>query len=428
MKTTQKHLLAKAGSCALALALAASPTLALASSFSDVPDDWYTSSVEWVNAHGLITGYADGRFGVGDSLTRAQLAEILCRNSVPTSQRPSAYPTNSTGMSDVEDGQWYTYAANWAVQNHVINGYDGGTRFAPNDPVTAEQFVTIIGNYANNDISSKVQPNSAYELSDSYEIDSYAISKVAWALDTGLVNGYPNGDGTRSFHPLENITRERAATILTNAFENDVLTEGGNTGDESRAPYVVEYGFQKTEDNHAYLAMTVRNPSSKFQASSAQVTISGRDSSGRIVFVDSTYLWLAPTDTQTFARQTGNGTDFSAIDVSVTVGENNYVLGDARLANNYTVSNASYVEPANEYSNGSFTGEVTMRRDPSSMDNSTSHWAIASVIFRDSAGRMIGGDYTYVQNLAVGVPTPFEIRAYDMPDNVASWEIVAARD
>ena len=56
--------------------------------FTDVDySSWYGDAVSYVASRGLITGYTDGDkaglFGVGDVLTRAQLATILWRNACP---------------------------------------------------------------------------------------------------------------------------------------------------------------------------------------------------------------------------------------------------------------------------------------------------------------------------------------------------------
>ena len=124
----------------------------LGQTFPDVDySQWYADGVTFCARKGLITGYPTGFFGVGDTLTRAQLAAILWRNAEP--EAAEAYDgnaANSTGMADVADDQWYTGAANWAVANEIINGADKGDHreFCPNDPVTVEQLATILANYA----------------------------------------------------------------------------------------------------------------------------------------------------------------------------------------------------------------------------------------------------------------------------------------
>ncbi|WP_297156015.1 leucine-rich repeat protein, partial [uncultured Ellagibacter sp.] len=122
--------------------------------FSDVDyGEWYAPGVSFVVAKGLMRGYSDSdAFGVGNSLTRAELAMILWRYTDPDAAAAfvAEESKNETGLPDVADGEWYTGAANWAVSAGVINGYEGEngerTGFGPSDPVTCEQLLLILYN------------------------------------------------------------------------------------------------------------------------------------------------------------------------------------------------------------------------------------------------------------------------------------------
>ena len=48
----------------------------------------------------------------------------------------SSTPRNETGVDGVEDGKFYTAAANWAVANKIITGVDvDGTRYIQADTI-----------------------------------------------------------------------------------------------------------------------------------------------------------------------------------------------------------------------------------------------------------------------------------------------------
>lgn len=194
-------------------------------SFSDVvPGSWYAESVAFVAGRGLMLGYGNsGLFGVGCALTRGELATILWRHAVdPSEGFESSAAVNKTGMADVSDGQFYTEAANWAVENGVINGYvmpDGSRAFGPNDPVTLEQIVAVIGNLtADKDEVADVDPSVLDRYTDKAGISAWAVKSVAWATKVGLVNGGMVADGTRAIRAAESVARERAAGVLYNAF------------------------------------------------------------------------------------------------------------------------------------------------------------------------------------------------------------------
>ena len=203
------------------------PTPDPAPTFPDVDySQWYADGVTFCAEKGLITGYTDGedagKFGVGRTLTRAQLAAILWRNAEP--EAAEAYDgnaVNATGMGDVADNEWYTGAANWAVANEVVNGF-GGTEFRPNDPVTAEQLATILANYADRAGAEAAEQGALDSFADSDAISDWARGSVAWAKSKDIINGYEE-NGVRLLKPQEEIARERVATILMNAFESGVL-------------------------------------------------------------------------------------------------------------------------------------------------------------------------------------------------------------
>ena len=198
--------------------------------FDDVAaDSWYYSGVMFVYEKGLIKGYSGTTlFGVGDTLTRAQLATILYRNANPGVSSDSR-PSNTTGMPDVKGGEWYTAGVNWAVENGVINGYadEQGNRFAfgPDDPVTFEQLITVLANCSakSEDLPSAQESSKVLSsFKDGQSVSAWAQSNMAWAVESGLVSGYDEPDG-QYLRPGEEVARERVAVILMRAFQSGIL-------------------------------------------------------------------------------------------------------------------------------------------------------------------------------------------------------------
>lgn len=201
----------------------------LAPHFTDVDyNSWYAPGVDFVARRGLMTGYAGTTvFGVGNALTRGELATILWRNACPdeaASYDPAA-AKDATGIAGSADGMFYTAAANWAVEKGVITGIErpgGALDFAAGEPVTFEQLATVLGRLcaapgeveaAGSDLSAFVDGSDASEWSAPY---------LKWAADKGLVEGYDEPAGKR-LAPGENASRERAATVLMRAFYLGVL-------------------------------------------------------------------------------------------------------------------------------------------------------------------------------------------------------------
>lgn len=191
--------------------------------------DWYYDGVKFVYEKGLIKGYSGTTlFGVGDTLTRAQLATILYRNANPGVSSDSR-PSNTTGMPDVKGGEWYTAGVNWAVENGVINGYadEQGNRFAfgPDDPVTFEQLITVLANCSakSEDLPSAQESSKVLSsFKDGQSVSTWAQANMAWAVESGLVSGYDEPDG-QYLRPGEEVARERVAVILMRAFQSGIL-------------------------------------------------------------------------------------------------------------------------------------------------------------------------------------------------------------
>ena len=126
---------------------------------------------------------------MGDALTRGQLATVLWRNACP--KEAAAYDAsttrNETGLSGVSDGEYYTAAANWAVREGIITGFeraDGTYDFAASSPVSFEQLVTILSRLcaAPGQIAAAGSDLSGFVDGD--EASSWARGAVAWSAAT----------------------------------------------------------------------------------------------------------------------------------------------------------------------------------------------------------------------------------------------------
>ena len=197
--------------------------------FTDVDySSWYGDAVSYVAEKGLITGYSGTTlFGVGDVLTRAQLATILWRNACPdeyASYDPET-AVDTTGIDGSADGMYYTAAANWAVKNGVITGFDredGSKDFAADDDVSFEQLVTILSRLCATKGELDAAGTDLSAFADGDLASSWSRGAFAWAAAKGLVQGYDEPTG-KYLMPGDPVARERVAVVLMRAFEMGVL-------------------------------------------------------------------------------------------------------------------------------------------------------------------------------------------------------------
>ena len=92
-----------------------------------------------------MTGYADtDLFGPSNELTRAEFVTVLHRIVDPEAAGVDFTTVkNETSFADVEDGKFYTAAANWAVANKIITGVE----FQPNTPANRQTMCVILSRY-----------------------------------------------------------------------------------------------------------------------------------------------------------------------------------------------------------------------------------------------------------------------------------------
>lgn len=169
--------------------------------FADVnAGDWFYRDVLFSYEKGLMSGMDAAAFAPYANTTRAQIAVIFYRME----GSPAVEGENS--FADVVRGSgtaWFYDAVTWAQQNGIMGGYDNSS-FAPKDPITREQLAAIFYRYAQYKGYDTTQGGMAIREFNDYEsISDYAMSAMAWAVNTGLVKGdsnllYPNGTATRA--------------------------------------------------------------------------------------------------------------------------------------------------------------------------------------------------------------------------------------
>lgn len=145
--------------------------------FTDVAKgQWYTDAVAWANSNGIVTGYGDGRFGPGDTITREQTALILYRYA-----KYKNCDTDTSGSLSIfsDANQTSSYAVDamgWAVGSGLISG-TGNATLTPRGSATRAQLAMILMRFCESVI---VNP-------DNYSITSLTVngSSVTAVVSTG---------------------------------------------------------------------------------------------------------------------------------------------------------------------------------------------------------------------------------------------------
>ncbi len=128
----------------LALVVAFSMMLSVVAfaSFNDVPEDAdYAGAVELLSALDIIVGDDLGNFNPNNTITRAEMAAIVCR--IKGLEASANAAKGNTIFTDVPAEHWASGYVNVANQNGIIAGYGDGL-FGPEDQVTYEAAVKMV--------------------------------------------------------------------------------------------------------------------------------------------------------------------------------------------------------------------------------------------------------------------------------------------
>ncbi len=130
-----KKVLALVLACTMVFGLVATAS----TGYPDVADDaTYAEAVKTLSALKILQGDENGNFNPDATITRAEMAKILC-----TMVKSGELAPTATKFADVAADHWAGGYIAYAQQLGYIDGYDA-TTFGPEDPVTYEQVVKLI--------------------------------------------------------------------------------------------------------------------------------------------------------------------------------------------------------------------------------------------------------------------------------------------
>ena len=175
----------------------------------DISGHWAEEAIRYCLEKGLISGLSDTRFAPDAPMTRAMFVTALGRLSgIDAGSFAGDLP-----FEDVAADAWYAPYLRWALSAGVIKGISD-TEFAPDASLTREQLATLILRWCSASGFLLGGTAQAAAFTDAARISPYAREAVEEMRRSGLVNGFPNGDGTLRFEPQSSLTRAQCASIL----------------------------------------------------------------------------------------------------------------------------------------------------------------------------------------------------------------------
>ena len=120
------------------LTMATAVSAANKSGYSDVPDKhWASQSIAQCRQYDLLQGVGNGKFGLGQKMTRAAYASALCR----LMGWKTVTPEKGSFSDNQDTKKWYYSAVETAAAHDVFPG--SGTKCRPNDAVTRDEMAAM---------------------------------------------------------------------------------------------------------------------------------------------------------------------------------------------------------------------------------------------------------------------------------------------
>ena len=167
---------------------------------------WYYDAVSFVYNKGIMNGVTSTTFEPNSTITRGMVVTMLWRMA--------GEPYVSGGsFSDVASGRYYSTAVAWAAKNGIVDGYSS-TVFGVNDPVTREQFATILYRYAKY-MGYSTTGSSLTGYYDANSVSSWARDAMGWAAKNGIITG----SGNSRLNPTGTASRAEVAQMFMSFYE-----------------------------------------------------------------------------------------------------------------------------------------------------------------------------------------------------------------
>ncbi|MDF2654864.1 MAG: glycoside hydrolase [Bacillota bacterium] len=178
--------------------------LAAAADFTDLPSEaWAVDAAHSARDFGIMEGSADGSFGFGKSMTKAEFVTVLGRMFGWETVSPEGQSFADVGKSD-----WYYSSVETALQHKAIENTGS---FSPGAAITREEMAVMLVRALGYDSLAQ----SAAGLGTPFSDVKTNIGHITVAKDIGMTKG----TSETTFAPNQTAKREEAAAMMVRVYE-----------------------------------------------------------------------------------------------------------------------------------------------------------------------------------------------------------------
>ena len=208
------------------LTVATAVSAANKSGYSDVPDKhWAASSIAQCRQYDLLQGVGNGKFGLGQKMTRAAYASALCR----LMGWKTVTPQKGSFSDNQDTKKWYYSAIETAAAHDV---FPGSSKCRPNDAVTREEMAAMTVRALGYSVLAGIIADADAQPVQSDTLGFAGLTAhigkncpfadcttnrgyIALAYRMGIMTGV----NKYNFDPKGTATREQAAAVLLRTYE-----------------------------------------------------------------------------------------------------------------------------------------------------------------------------------------------------------------
>ncbi len=194
--------------------------VALAAGFPDVDQNyaWAKDAIESLSADGVITGYEDGTFKPGKSITRQEAITLFSKAMGAGEEVNAAIVDLAYGIYEQAiDGCQDSYAAKqgaYMIYRKILTADEvKNYLLADNRNVALKRYeaATLIAKALGADGWLSKDPEITLDFADKDDIPAAARGYVFYATELGIMNGMDNN----KFGPKETVTRAQIAVMIS---------------------------------------------------------------------------------------------------------------------------------------------------------------------------------------------------------------------
>lgn len=179
----------------------------------DLASHWSSPLVSALEAKGVISGDALGRFRAEEPLTRAEMAKLLV-TTLGNEEDAKLLAQYDSRFRDVPRWHWAKGYVESLAETGVTDGYpDGG--FAPGERVTRAQMAVFLVRAAGLSDQARLQRLEPTAYDDDAAVPDWARGAVNVATKAGLITGFED----HTLRPNQTITRAQGAAVVLRLME-----------------------------------------------------------------------------------------------------------------------------------------------------------------------------------------------------------------